>query len=1014
MRGGLNRPAGGFREAQPSGDDAGEWTEVTRAKPQPPRFTKSREDDEHHGERWNNNARTAEAGSRWQRTDAPASDDKWKSVRSTAQRKTDVALEWFYRDPQGDTQGPFSRDQMKEWWENGFFTLSLPVRGSTDTEYFTLRTWFSGGQPAFLDKVPANWEEQSTAAPAATEAVAVSEPEPTPQIVVPEAASTVLAPTPLPTPAAALSTGAAPAWSQFPTAESAAASIMTPSAPLGSVDHQAHLQHMHLQHLHNMHMMQQQQAPAASPQAPPAHIQLAMAVQHMQALMQSGQPVPPQLLAAIASLEQRVLGSGLGGLGPMGPLGPMMMPPMPPQQMLHQQLMQLQQQQHQQQLLMQLQQQQLQAQSELSVPASASLTESKPIESAPVPAPASNPAPVVAKAVAPIAKPEPAAAAAAASASTHPKAAPWGQIKPTTKVSLVDIQQSEALQSAIAEQQEEEMQAAVTVPSKPVAAPAPVANSVTVDKKHPAIASLPKEDAERVVTLTKQAQALGMRVTAMSVTTAAALTGAAPAQPESTSAAVEAAAVPASNRASKRAAAANAAIEGVKRKSNEQSVNAAPAPTPAPAPAPTQAAAPVAAPVAASKAEPAARRGRNAPAPAPAAPSVWNAGATTRKTLREIQEEEALRAEIEAIEQAAAAEESPAPVVGWNARAVGETIKSFSDIQREQHITAAAQAATAVVAKSVVAPSGWGSVASATPTLREIQEQEARAAGHASLAAASAAVQSAPRTIAAAVAATASGPRVSTTSAVAVVAAPRAAAVTAAPVKSLREIQAEQQQSTKALPVGAVKSYGSVSGAKPGMPTAVSTVAYVEPAPVSAAPTPAPAPAPTGGLTVIDMQEEANTFWTDSQPAPKTAAPKGGKSGNAFGGPSLSREMEAWCKTEMTKLTGNEDTTLVTFLMTLDSAADIREYCHAYLGNTSQVDAFCDSFCAQRDFFLGREKKVQKPATKVATTGGASTASVTPAASSNAFGALSSSNSAGADAKKRRNRKKKGDSNDDE
>jgi hypothetical protein len=47
------------------------------------------------------------------------------------------------------------------------------------------------------------------------------------------------------------------------------------------------------------------------------------------------------------------------------------------------------------------------------------------------------------------------------------------------------------------------------------------------------------------------------------------------------------------------------------------------------------------------------------------------------------------------------------------------------------------------------------------------------------------------------------------------------------------------------------------------------------------------------------------------------------------------------------------DITLVSFLMTLDSAAQIREYCHTYLGNSSSVDAFCDGFIAQRDFVLG-------------------------------------------------------------
>ncbi len=53
------------------------------------------------------------------------------------------------------------------------------------------------------------------------------------------------------------------------------------------------------------------------------------------------------------------------------------------------------------------------------------------------------------------------------------------------------------------------------------------------------------------------------------------------------------------------------------------------------------------------------------------------------------------------------------------------------------------------------------------------------------------------------------------------------------------------------------------------------------------------------------------------------------------------------------------DTTLVTFLMTLESTAQIREYCYAYLGSSSKVDAFCDAFVAQRDFVLGYDIKAR-------------------------------------------------------
>lgn len=41
--------------------------------------------------------------------------------------------------------------------------------------------------------------------------------------------------------------------------------------------------------------------------------------------------------------------------------------------------------------------------------------------------------------------------------------------------------------------------------------------------------------------------------------------------------------------------------------------------------------------------------------------------------------------------------------------------------------------------------------------------------------------------------------------------------------------------------------------------------------------------------------------------------------------------MRAWCEGELKKITGKEDTTLVEFCYTLDSAADIREYMRNYM-----------------------------------------------------------------------------------
>lgn len=35
---------------------------------------------------------------------------------------------WFYQDPQGKLQGPFTAQEMAEWFSAGYFTMNLPVK----------------------------------------------------------------------------------------------------------------------------------------------------------------------------------------------------------------------------------------------------------------------------------------------------------------------------------------------------------------------------------------------------------------------------------------------------------------------------------------------------------------------------------------------------------------------------------------------------------------------------------------------------------------------------------------------------------------------------------------------------------------------------------------------------------------------------------------------------------------------------------------------------------------------
>ena len=52
----------------------------------------------------------------------------------------EVETKWFYRDPQGQEQGPFSNEEMVEWFHHGYFTMQLSVRRQCDGVYLSLGT----------------------------------------------------------------------------------------------------------------------------------------------------------------------------------------------------------------------------------------------------------------------------------------------------------------------------------------------------------------------------------------------------------------------------------------------------------------------------------------------------------------------------------------------------------------------------------------------------------------------------------------------------------------------------------------------------------------------------------------------------------------------------------------------------------------------------------------------------------------------------------------------------------
>ncbi|XP_073976493.1 uncharacterized protein isoform X7 [Rhodnius prolixus] len=68
--------------------------------------------------------------------------------------------QWYYRDPQGQEQGPFSCNEMAEWFQSGYFSLNLLVRRACDPSYAPLgeliKLW--GCIPFLPDQHPLNKE----------------------------------------------------------------------------------------------------------------------------------------------------------------------------------------------------------------------------------------------------------------------------------------------------------------------------------------------------------------------------------------------------------------------------------------------------------------------------------------------------------------------------------------------------------------------------------------------------------------------------------------------------------------------------------------------------------------------------------------------------------------------------------------------------------------------------------------------------------------------------------------
>lgn len=76
--------------------------------------------------------------------------------RRDEERRRMVLRPWYYRDPQGDVQGPFDAGQMRQWFVAGYFEHDLPLcQGDPRGQFVALGLLFTVADDAFV--APANF-----------------------------------------------------------------------------------------------------------------------------------------------------------------------------------------------------------------------------------------------------------------------------------------------------------------------------------------------------------------------------------------------------------------------------------------------------------------------------------------------------------------------------------------------------------------------------------------------------------------------------------------------------------------------------------------------------------------------------------------------------------------------------------------------------------------------------------------------------------------------------------------
>lgn len=297
----------------------------------------------------------------------------------------------------------------------------------------------------------------------------------------------------------------------------------------------------------------------------------------------------------------------------------------------------------------------------------------------------------------------------------------------------------------------------------------------------------------------------------------------------------------------------------------------------------------------------AATQAQPAPSPVKAAPvAPWAnkvPGANRNQDLTAIQNEEAAARETE--RRKAAAEQAKISK-GWAAPANNGSALSLAEIQQQEEAQRQAAEAARV------------SAAAAAPATTNMSSQLKNLLGVKSV--------TAPATV-------------STGSAWGSVAAPAQSKSSA----SLRDIM-EQETSTSGEAVQGASGTSAPAPARKGSSWAAKagSTTFSAPEPVLIAPKRAVVPAPAP----IAQAAASSTVASVAPRAASKPAPSNSKEKSSFGGKEMSAEMTTWCAAQLKRINGSDDLTLLHFCMSLDSAADIREYLSEYLGSSPAVSFF--------------------------------------------------------------------------